>query len=406
MRDQVSTLFRELADLSPADRTRYFVQNSVDPDVRAEVESLLQYDDQTGPSLARSLATEAEAVLTTSDVSREGRQCGPYRLVRLLGRGGAGAVFLAQRSDGQIEHRVAVKLLRHDSEGRVFRQRFLQERQILASLQHTGIARVLDAGQTESGEPYLVMDYIDGTPIDSYAAKLDVREKLYLFLRVCDAVSYAHHNLIIHRDLKPSNILVDSSGQPKLLDFGIAKILDAATDQTRTQERMLTPDYASPEQVRGTVQSTTTDVYSLGAVLYDLLTGQSPHQFTDHTQEAIDTAICTTEAKPASSLNPNLPRDLDYILRKALRKEPEERYVSVEAMANDIRAFLEFRPVGARSGDAWYRTRKFVRRYRTFVAFAALTIAGLSVGLYVANRERLIAEQRFHQLHLLSTKIF
>jgi tRNA A-37 threonylcarbamoyl transferase component Bud32/tetratricopeptide (TPR) repeat protein len=406
MNDEVPILFRELADLSDDERARYFEQHRVPPDVRAEVESLLAFDSRTGSWLTSSVANEAEDVLLSRDVEREGRHCGPYRLVSLLGRGGAGTVFLAERIDGQVEQRVAIKLIRHDVERRAFRAHFFQERQILASLQHPGIARLLDAGQTEDGKPYLGMDYVDGAPIDVYAAQLDLRGKLNLFLRVCDAVSYAHRNLIVHRDLKPSNILVDAAGEPKLLDFGIAKILDAATDQTRTQERLLTPDYASPEQVRGAAQTTATDVYSLGAVLYDLLTGRSPHAFPTRTPQAIDAAICGAEPALASSLNPELPRDLDFILLKALRKEPEERYPSVDVMADDIRAFLEWRPIRARSGNAWYRTRKFVRRYRVLVAAAALTIAGLSVGLYVANRQRLIAQERFRQLHLLSAKVF
>jgi len=406
MQDEMMILFRELADLSRAERERYFHEHQVAPGVRAEVESLLDYDSQTALPLDSYIAREAEDLLESSDNKREGQRCGPYRLVRLLGRGGAGAVFLAERTDGQVEQRVAIKLLRQDAERRAFRDRFLQERQILASLQHSGIARLLDAGQTDDGKPYLVMDYIDGAPIDLYAAKLDLRGKLNLFLRACEAVSYAHRNLIIHRDLKPSNILVDAAGDPKLLDFGIAKILDAATDQTRTQERLLTPDYASPEQVRGAAQNTATDVYSLGAVLYNLLTGRSPHAFSTRTPEAMDAAICNAEPQPITSLNPDLPRELDFILRKALRKEPEERYPTVDAFAEDVRAFLENRPVRARAGNAWYRTRKFLRRYWVPVTAAAVALVSLSAGLFVANRERAIAEQRFLQVRQLANRVF
>jgi len=385
MRDEVVTLFRELADLSPAERRRYCDDHRVAPDILTEVESLLEHDSHAGLPLPAYVAREAHDVLEFCEGDRKGQRCGPYSLIRLLGRGGAGAVFLAERVDGQIQQRVAIKLLRYHSAQGTFHDRFLRERQILASLQHPGIARVLDAGQTGNGDPYLVMEYIDGTPIDVYARNLDLEAKLNLFLRVCDAVSYAHRQLVIHRYIKPSNILVDSSGEPKLLDFGIAKILDAATDQTRTQERLLTPDYASPEQLRGEARTTATDVYSLGAVLYELFTGQRV---------------------PAGSPSPTVHRDLDFILRKALREEPEERYPSVESMADDIRAFLEFRPVRARSGNRWYRTRKFLRRYRTVVAAAAFTIAGLSAGLYVANRQRLVAQERFQQLHMLSSKVF
>jgi tRNA A-37 threonylcarbamoyl transferase component Bud32 len=406
MRDEIVALFRELADLSPAERDRYFKDHDVEMDLRREVESLFDYDAPTTWLLADCVASEAEDLLQSGDTQWKGRRFGPYRLVRLLGRGGGGTVFLAERADGQIEQQVAIKLLRQDIDGRSFRGRFLQERQILASLQHPGIARVLDAGEADGGEPYLVMEYIDGSPIDAWSAKLDLRSKLTLFLQVADAVAYAHRNLIIHRDLKPSNILVDALGSPRLLDFGIAKILDAATDQTRTLERALTPDYASPEQVRGRAQTTATDIYSLGAVLYLLLTGQSPHTFADRAPAAIDAAICTVDPKPASSLNPDLPRDLDFILVKALRKEPEERYASVDAMADDIRAFLEWRPVRARSGNAWYITRKFVRRYRALVCASGLTVLGLSAGLFVAERQRLIAQQRFQELHILSAKVF
>jgi serine/threonine protein kinase len=192
-----------------------------------------------------------------------------------------GAVFLAKRADGEVEQRVAIKFVRSAAEETTFRDRFLRERQILASLSHPGIARLLDAGHTAGGQPYLVMEYIDGTPIDVYAETLDLRGKLRLFLLVCDAISYAHRNLVIHRDLKPSNILVEAGGQPKLLDFGIARILDEQTDRNLTKELLLTPDYASPEQVRGAAHTTATDVYSLAAVLYRLLTGRSPHTSAD-----------------------------------------------------------------------------------------------------------------------------
>ncbi|HUB80839.1 MAG TPA: serine/threonine-protein kinase [Bryobacteraceae bacterium] len=405
MRDEVPILFREVADLAPAERERYFEQHGVPAELRNEVESLLRFDSADG-QLDEVIAGEAAAVLESRSTAAEGMHCGPYRLTRLLGRGGSGEVFLAERADGQIEQRVAIKLIQQSVSRRSFRQRFLQERQILASLRHPRIASLMDAGETAEGRPYLVMEYIEGVPIDEYAQGLDLPDKLRLFLKVCEGVAYAHRNLIIHRDLKPSNILVNAGGEPKLLDFGIAKILDRASDQTRTQERVLTPDYASPEQVRGAVQTTATDVYSLGAVLYHLLTGQSPHSFPGQSPEAIDTAICTNDPAPARRLNPDLPADLDFIALKALRKEPEMRYGSVEALADDVRAFLEFRPVRARSGNAWYRTRKFVRRYRVVVVAAVLTIASLATGLYIANRQRLIAQERFRQLHLLATKVF
>ena len=318
--------------------------------------------------------------------------CGPFRLVRAIGRGGSGAVYLAERADGEVTQRVAIKLLRYGGDEPVFRERFLRERRILAGLSHPGIARLIDAGHTADGRPYLAMDYIDGTPIDVYAEKLDLPARLGLFLQVCDAVAYAHRNLIVHRDLKPSNILVDAAGRPKLLDFGIAKILKAGQDQTQTAEWQLTPEYASPEQVRGEAQTTATDVYSLGAVLDTLLAGRAP-------------SIPRPPApgpRPRSSLAPGLPKDLQFILGKALRPEPEERYPSVEALAGDVRAFLEGLPVRARQKDKWYRVRRFARRHRLAVAAAVLALAGLSMGLDAANRERGIAQRRFLQVRQLA----
>jgi serine/threonine protein kinase len=405
MRDEVLRLFREVDDLTPAERSLYFEKRQVPADLKAELESLLQFDAPDTP-MAEVVTGSAQAFLESlEEFPAPGLRCGPYRLERLLGRGGAGEVFLAERADGQVEQLVAIKLLCRGVPRPLLRSRFLQERQILAGLQHPGIVRLLDVGETAEGRPYLVMDYIDGVPIDVYSQELDVRGKLRLFLGVCDAVAYAHRNLIIHRDIKPSNILIDKVGQPKLLDFGIAKILAAASNQTRTQERVLTPDYASPEQVRGEAQSTATDIYSLGAVLYRLLTGQSPHAFPNRTTEAIDAAICTTEPVPSRRLNPELPLDLDFILLKALRKEPQERYSSVEQLAEDLGAFFESRPVRARSGNFWYRSRKFVRRYRMPVSAAAVVILSLAVGLYIVDRQRALAEARVTQLRQLSRQL-
>ena len=309
-----------------------------------------------------------------------------------------GAVYLAERTDGEIQQDVAVKLLRADGHRPVWRDRFLKERQLLASLHHPSIVHVIDAGHTGDGRPFLVMEYVAGVPIDVYAAGIDVHDRLKLFLRVCEGVSHAHRHLIIHRDLKPSNILVDASGQPKLLDFGIAKLLHETGDATQTVERLLTPNYASPEQLSGAAQTTATDVYSLGAVLYKLLIGIAPRENTPGTPKA--------EIAPPSRVNPDVPRDVDFIVRKALRAEPEERYASVDEFANDVRATLDWRPVQARSGDVWYRARRFLRRYWVPVAAAMLVMASLSAGLYVANRERAIAERRFLEVRQLANKLF
>ena len=385
MNEDLKVLFHKLADLSPGQREAFYRQRHVPAAARAELESLLIFDETGDDSLTGLVGSAAEQfLLSNAPVSEDGR-CGPYRLVQLLGNGGMGAVYLSERADGELEQRVAIKFLRAGPDLPSIRGRFLRERQILASLNHPGIARLLDVGHI-GGHPYLVMEFVDGTRIDQYASGLDTPKILALFLRVCEAVSFAHRNLIIHRDLKPSNILIDTAGQPKLLDFGIAKILDAP-EETRTVDRLLTPEYASPEQVQGGAQATTTDVYSLGAVLYKLLTGESPHV-------------------PASKQAHPLPKDLEFIIGKAMRKEPEERYASVDALMEDIRAYLEHRPVRARRRNAWYVTRMFMRRYWLPVAAATLAVAGLAGGLILAERERAVAERRFQEVRQLSNKFF
>jgi tetratricopeptide (TPR) repeat protein len=276
---------------------------------------------------------------------------------------------------------------------------------MLASLNHPGIARLLDAGHTEGGLPYMVMDYVEGTPLDAYCRNLDLRAKLELFLKIASALAYAHRNLVIHRDLKPSNILVNAAGEPVLLDFGIARMLDDAPSAGVTTELILTPEYASPEQVRGTAYTTATDIYSLGALLYHLLTEHPPHERTSGSAVTVEELICRREPAAPSRLNPNVPRDLDFIVGKALRKEPEERYTAVDAMAEDVRAFLESRPVRARSGNAWYRTRKFLRRRWLPVTVAAAAAALLTAGLIEVTRERTIAQHRFQQLQNLANQV-
>lgn len=388
MDQAVRLLFHELSDLSAPERERRLAERRIEPRVREEVESLLRYDLPDSEEFTACIAGLAAEVLDSTRAESIQR-CGPYRLIRLLGSGGMGDVYLAER-EGEFEQQVAVKLLAFRRAR--WRERFLRERQLLASLQHPAIVHAIDAGHTSDGRPFLVMEYVAGQPIDLYASRIAVRDRLTLFLRVCEAVSHAHRRLIIHRDLKPSNILVDESGQPKLLDFGIAKLLDETGDLTQTSDRMLTPSYASPEQLQGQIQTTATDVYSLGAVLYKLLTDRLPNEHRSR--------------PPARRLNPNVPADVDFVLHKALRQEPEERYVSVEAMAADVQAVLESRPVAARAGDVWYRTRKFLRRYSAPLAALALILVSLAAGLFVANRERLKAERRFAQLRQLSNNVF
>ena len=328
--------------------------------------------------------------------------CGPYRLGRLLGRGGMGTVYLAERVDGEITQRVAVKLLRPGADDPPMRQRFLAERQILATLSHPNIARLLDAGHRADGQPYLVMEYVEGEAIDVFSAGFGIRQKIALFLKVCAAVGYLHRNLVVHRDLKPLNILVTDEGEPKLLDFGIAKMLDLTCDCTMTGTRILTPDYASPEQVAGGPVTTATDIYSLGAVLYKLLTGELPHRFEDESAGAIASAISAGRITPPSKLTPAVKGDLEMILMKSLRVEPGERYAAVEHLADDLENYLESRPIRARKGDTWYRARKALRRHWLPVVAATLAVAGLSGGVLVANRQRAIAQRRFSEVHQLA----
>lgn len=389
MEEAVRVLFHELAALPAAERARILAERQVEPEICRELESLWAYDTPDDGAFTACLSETAAEMLGIEQTER----CGPYRLVRLLGSGGMGDVYLAER-EGEIRQTVAVKLMRAGVRRPGWQERFLRERQLLASLHHASIVHVIDAGHTDSGRPFLVMEYVAGDPIDAYASRIPVRERLALFARVCEAVAYAHRRLVIHRDLKPSNILVDESGQPKLLDFGIAKLLDETNDLTRTAERLLTPDYASPEQLGGDVQTTATDIYSLGAVLYNLLTGESPGELRRH-------------AMPyASRLNPEMPADLDFVLQKAMRPEPEERYASAETFAADVQAVLASRPVAARAEDKWYRARKFLRRYSLPLAALALVIVSLAAGLFIANRERIKAERRFAQLQQLSNKVF
>ena len=403
MKARVEELFHSVADLSAEARARYFTEHNVDDGTLKEVEALLVFDSPTNTSLEKDISQVAEGALAR--LEPKDTRCGPYRLGELLGRGGMGTVHLAERVDGEVAQRVAVKLLRPGADDPMLRQRFLAERQILATLSHPNIARLLDAGHSEDGQPYLVMEYVEGQPIDVWTTGLGIRHKITLFLKVCAAVGYLHRNLVVHRDLKPPNILVTCEDEPKLLDFGIAKMLDLSTASTMTGMHMLTPDYASPEQVNGGPVTTATDIYSLGAVLYKLLTGTCPHQFESNSAGAIASTINTGRITPPGNLVPELKGDLETILMKALRKEPQERYATIEQFSDDLQNYLESRPIRVRKGDAWYQTRKFLRRYWVSAAAAALVIASLSTGLYVANRQRLIAERRFGQLRHLSRRV-
>src|ERR1017187_3722132 len=315
-------LFDELADAAPEERQRVLAERQIAPDVCAKLESLLRVDSLDAFSLTEPVSAAAADLLSDSDRDHP-EHCGSFRLVRRIGSGGMGSVWLGERSDGEIHQQVAVKLLGPGGNRPDWRARFLKEREILASLHHPSIVQVIDAGHTADGRPYLGMEYVEGTTIDTYVKPLVLCDLLAVFIRVCEGVSHAHRHLIIHRDLKPSNILVDASGQPKLLDFGIARLLDGTGDATQTVERLLTPNYASPEQLCGGRQTTAADVYSLGAVLFKLLTGRSPHE-SDEQASRSEAIVRTKENLPEVRLDSSFPDDLGYIVRKALRAEPEQ----------------------------------------------------------------------------------
>jgi serine/threonine-protein kinase len=317
---------------------------------------------------------------------------GPYRLVRELGHGGMGVVYLAERADGQFEQRVALKLIKRGMDSEDILRRFLAERQVLARLNHSHIARLLDGGITAQGQPYFAMEYVDGVPLHPYCEerRLGFEDRLRLFREVCEAVQYAHRGLVVHRDLKPSNILVTSAGETKLVDFGIAKLLyedGADRSATRTDQRLMTPDCAAPEQVRGEPVTTATDVYALGAILYQLLTGLPPHQFNDCSRAERYRIILEVEPYPPSATvrgtaeRRRLRGDLDFIVLKALGKDPARRYPSVEALLDDLERHRTGLPVRARPASVAYRARKFLGRHRVAVAVVALVVLALAAGL-------------------------
>ena len=423
-------LFAEAADCDPAERER-LLEREPDEEVRREVQSMLRHDAGSTDAIAGAIQ-EAAADATGGPPMRE--RIGPYKVLKLLGRGGMGAVYLAARDDDEFSKQVAIKVVPGGVESDELLSRFRGERQILASLEHPHIARLLDGGATEDGLPYLVMDYVDGVPVDVYCDRnrLSLDARLELFREICKAVQHAHRNLIVHRDIKPANILVTADGDPKLLDFGIAKLLEADPDPTAgsppTATRLMTPEYASPEQIRGERVTTATDVYSLGLLLYELLTGRRPYALQKSGFDAMARAITGQEperpstavvrdpvktdpggaeatveriARQRSSLPDALRRrlagDLDHILLMALRKEPARRYPTVEQLSEDIRRHLEGLPVEARP-DTWgYRAKKYLRRHpwrSVAAALILLLITGSSLGFRFQARQIALERDR------------
>jgi len=430
-------LFEEAAELPPAERGTFLQAACEDAAVRKEVEAMLAADAVEDDMLDGRVHELAPRLLAQMRTAREveeasgivGVQIGSYRVLREIGRGGMSVIYLAERSDGQFEQCVALKLIKRGMDSDAIVQRFLRERQILARLQHPGIARLYDGGLNEEGQPYFAMEYVAGEPLISYAdrQRLNIDARLRLFVDVCEAVQYAHRNLVVHRDIKPANVLVtDVDGEPlvKLLDFGIAKLLDddpGADILTQTGVRVHTPAYAAPEQLEGEPITTQTDVYALGALLYELLTG---HRSSTATDGAVGTvtrpslavrrplevrervgdshklspeSVGVARGISVEKLRRRLVGDLDTICLKALRREPERRYASAEELAEDIRRHLDRLPVRARPDTLVYRAQTFVARHRIGVAAAAVAVLSLVSGLAVAIWQADVARRESDQ---------
>jgi len=415
----------------PKDRRDAWLERECGPDRETlrEVRELLERDQEHegldgdgGPDTVQESIRSALRDASAGTAARPGERIGPYRIERELGRGGMGRVYLAVRDDDTFHKRVALKRMRGGLWQDELDRRFRNERRILARLEHPGIARILDGGGTEDGEPYVVMEYVEGVPLDRYVRenRPDLRARLGLFLQICDAVDHAHRHLVVHRDLKPANVLVTPEGRVKLLDFGIAKLLEPEPTaerslDTRPALRLLTPDYASPEQIRGEPVHVATDVYSLGVVLYELLTGVRPFAGGSRSQAEVERAVLEetpsrpsrvagagTGTGPTGGNRPaepgeRLSTDLDAIVLNALRKEPDRRYDSVRALAEDVERYLRHEPVRARPITPGYRAGRFVRRHRgaTVAALAVVVAVGAGVAFHTdrLGRERDLARQ-------------
>ncbi|MGQ0592355.1 MAG: protein kinase domain-containing protein [Gammaproteobacteria bacterium] len=421
LQERVEELFAALAECRPEERrARLAVSGGVDTDVRAEVESLLAVAPK-----ARGFLSIAPVQLpeTFEPETLMGQHLGPYRIVGELGDGGMSTVFLGERADGQYRQQVAIKLFRYHQGAKSLRSRFDIERHILATLEHPNIARLLDGGTCADGRPYLVMEYVRGVAIDTYcrARRLSLAAILELFCTVCNAVQYAHQNLVVHRDLKPGNILVTEEGVPKLLDFGIAKLLaplpmGTEAPVTLAGHVLMTPEFAAPEQVGDAPITTATDVYALGVILYNLLTGQRPYEVGGDLATIIRT-IRETEAPVPSSVVQGLLRaqlrgDLDNIVLRALRKEPEHRYPLVRQLAEDVERYRTGRAVSATKPTWRYRCVKLIKRNRLGVTLSCLSLVTLLAGTVTttwqwrtAQWERERAERRFTELRALANTI-
>ncbi len=415
---QIEEVFVAALEKGPDSRPTFLDESCKDdPELRREVDSLLASHVEAEGLLETPAFAFAGGMFEATAKPAGGSRIGPYKLEREIDEGGMGVVFLATRDDDQYQKRVAVKLIKHGFDTETIRRRFRHERQILANLEHQNIARLLDGGTSADGRPYLVMEFVEGEPITRYsdAHQMTIEQRLKLFLKVCAAVHFAHQNLVIHRDIKPGNVLVTESGEPKLLDFGIAKLLaqdeQSPDEHTVTLMRVMTPDYASPEQVRGEQVTTATDVYSLGVLLYELLCGERPYKLKNRRAEDYAQIICNSEPeKPSTAAartgsssgeqqettrNPKLLRgDLDNIVLMAMRKEPARRYASVAQFMEDVKRHLEGLPVIARHDTFRYRASKFVQRNKVGVAAACLVALTLIAGVIATVWQSRIASRQ------------
>jgi eukaryotic-like serine/threonine-protein kinase len=401
----VQSLFEDLVDLTPDEQARRLTKSSHPKHVIQQAAALLTATRSEGilDMAAPSMDPEVAKPLSYSSLA-EGQEVGGFTIERLIGRGGMGEVYLAHRTSSDFTQLVALKLLRAEAADRG--DAFLRERRLLARLEHPGIARLIDAGIAPDGRPYMAMEYIEGKSIDEYCRdqRCSLEQRLDLFRDVCDAVSYAHANLIIHRDIKPSNIMIDKSGKVRLLDFGIAKLLDDTSLVPATTQAMLTPDYAAPEQLDGDEPTVTADVYALGIVLYELICGKGPWRRDGASVPAIIRRVLYEDpampSKVASEVGAPIPAnriagDLDAIIMKAMRRNPTERYSSVADLATDVRRHQELKPVHARDGSTRYMVGRFVRRYRWAVAASTAAIAALLIGAGgIAWQARQTAKER------------
>ena len=405
---RLERLFEAAEPLPPGERAAFLdavFSESPDPDLRHELEEMLKTDLGSGASGVG--VAIAEGLQVWAQGEKPPSHLGPYRVLREIGRGGMATVYEAERDDHEFERKVAVKVIRRGMDSADIVRRLRRERQILANLDHPNIARLLDGGTTQDGRPYVVMEHIDGMPIDDYCRQheLDLEAKLGLFRQICEAVHFAHRNLVLHRDIKPSNILVTREGIPKLLDFGIAKVVSGSgrtadsTEATLTGFRFLTPEWASPEQVRGETLTTASDVYSLGLLLYLLVAGRRAYEVDPNRPSELERIVCEIEPPPPRRHSARLPGqsgwtgwvhnlspkdDLDVVVMAALRKEPARRYASAEQLSEDVRRVLEKLPINARKDTALYRAGVFYRRHRLAVVLTAITFLALFTTTLVA----------------------